>query len=326
MNMSIIDGVGDEVLHFFIAVIIIVLVSIAWTSTDIRNHINFNRTFYLIEHRSRNRVLSNHMESVTISQGHDSVNNSSSEEVERTENVLTASEADGEEGEIIERMDADIEEEVRVRRLTFYEQEGIPVISQETSEIEETMDTSGVNIDGLNTPILNEADKIIIKLKYINDDLKVVEGYLTELLGEFKRKHFETELLDNKRVRLIFNGQVLQRDQDTLRSCGMFNNCVVHCLVHQQQQQTQTDSNRSIRTNGNNTRNNLREWDLGSMLIGTVSFSLASAWYFRYYYPQLFTITATVGLIVITGIFSVISFGLYFPDIPFRAEERVRID
>lgn len=32
-----------------------------------------------------------------------------------------------------------------------------------------------------------ESDRIIIKLKYINDDLKLVEGQLDELLGDFKK-------------------------------------------------------------------------------------------------------------------------------------------
>lgn len=33
----------------------------------------------------------------------------------------------------------------------------------------------------------NENDGITIKLKYINDDLKLVDGKLNELLGDFKR-------------------------------------------------------------------------------------------------------------------------------------------
>lgn len=32
-------------------------------------------------------------------------------------------------------------------------------------------------------------DNITIKLKYINDDIKVVDGRLEELLGDFKRYH-----------------------------------------------------------------------------------------------------------------------------------------
>jgi hypothetical protein len=37
-----------------------------------------------------------------------------------------------------------------------------------------------------------------------------------------------------KVIRLIFNGQVLQSDDRTLQNYGLFDNCVVHCLVHNQ--------------------------------------------------------------------------------------------
>lgn len=108
----------------------------------------------------------------------------------------------------------------------------------------------------------------------------------------FFRRHFRTELSANKLVKLIFNGQVLQRDNDTLQSCGMFDNCVVHCLVHQhrnntadgENQNTSDQSNRRFNGRGfnnNNNNNNNRDWDLSNLLIATVSFSLGTAWYFR---------------------------------------------
>lgn len=35
-----------------------------------------------------------------------------------------------------------------------------------------------------------------------------------------------------KLVRLVFNGHVLQPDAKTIAACGLFDNCVVHCLIH----------------------------------------------------------------------------------------------
>lgn len=35
-----------------------------------------------------------------------------------------------------------------------------------------------------------------------------------------------------KLVRLVFNGHVLQPDSKTITACGLFDNCVVHCLIH----------------------------------------------------------------------------------------------
>lgn len=46
------------------------------------------------------------------------------------------------------------------------------------------------------------------------------------------RRNFTDELSGQKIVRLVFNGHVLQPDTKTLKACGLFDNCVVHCLVH----------------------------------------------------------------------------------------------
>lgn len=75
-------------------------------------------------------------------------------------------------------------------------------------------------------------EKWKIKIKYLNDEMKVVDAYPSQTLGEFKRLNFQTELAANKLVRLVFNGKVLQPDGSSLRSCALFENCVVHCLVH----------------------------------------------------------------------------------------------
>lgn len=71
-----------------------------------------------------------------------------------------------------------------------------------------------------------------IKIKYLNDDMKVVKAQPSQTLGDFKRQNFAVELAAKKLVRLVFNGKVLQPDGTSLRSCGLFENCVVHCLVH----------------------------------------------------------------------------------------------
>lgn len=82
----------------------------------------------------------------------------------------------------------------------------------------------------------------------------------------------------------------------TLQGCGLFDNCVVHCLVHQrrinQSEQNSGDSN--INSDGQNSSNSdrsrgiggasrdqPREWDLGNLFFIIVSFFLGAAWYFR---------------------------------------------
>lgn len=46
------------------------------------------------------------------------------------------------------------------------------------------------------------------------------------------RRNFNEELNAQKLVRLVFNGHVLQPDAKTIAACGLFDNCVVHCLIH----------------------------------------------------------------------------------------------
>ncbi len=72
---------------------------------------------------------------------------------------------------------------------------------------------------------------ITIKLKFLNDSQREVRARPSESLGRFKRRHFAEALADNKVVRLIFNGQMLSGDRESLGHYGLFDNCVVHCLV-----------------------------------------------------------------------------------------------
>ncbi|GJQ84439.1 hypothetical protein Trydic_g15658 [Trypoxylus dichotomus] len=252
---------------------------------------------------------------------------------------------------IIKKMDAD-NDLVREKRLEFFrrrqevrtdpkegtsstdsgecsvpEAESASSLHQETVEqIAQTEITEGTVESENQTRIsedLRDGNVIRVKLKYLNDDLKIVDGQLSEMLGEFKRRHFETEISQNKLVKLIFNGQLLQRDGDSLQSYGFFNNCVVHCLIHQQRvtNEENVDGNSTSSSRNRNGRSNQRDWDLGNLFIIIISVILSSAWYFRYQYPQFFTITATMALVIITGLFAVISFGTFFPDPEVRPPE-----
>ena len=57
---------------------------------------------------------------------------------------------------------------------------------------------------------LPEEDRVTIRLKFLNETQKEVEASLVENLGQFKRRNFTEEIGNNKNVRLIFNGQVLE--------------------------------------------------------------------------------------------------------------------
>ncbi|XP_048001469.1 transmembrane and ubiquitin-like domain-containing protein 1 isoform X2 [Leguminivora glycinivorella] len=168
------------------------------------------------------------------------------------------------------------------------------------------------------------ARKILIKLKYLNDTLKEVEGSLDELLKDFKWRHFSVELSAESRVRLIFNGRVLLDDGLTLRACGLHDRAVVHCLVHPkrvvpaQTLSTEETGTTELVTEGTPPE---RAWDLENILMTLVSVALTVVWFFRCEYSNMFTASASVALFGLTVFYSVAIFGLYLSD-TFHFERR----
>lgn len=54
--MSLIEGIGDEVTNFFIAVCVVVICWIAWRSTNINSEQPLIRTVLILPHRTRARI------------------------------------------------------------------------------------------------------------------------------------------------------------------------------------------------------------------------------------------------------------------------------
>lgn len=149
---------------------------------------------------------------------------------------------------------------------------------------------------------------------------------------KFCRRHFRMELEAHKSVRLVFNGRVLQPDTQTLEQCGLFNECVVHCWVHQPRPSTPALSSQTPQTldnpssiyfnsqsfadlpAGTGISSVHNEWDLSRVLVSILTIILGFAWYSRYHYAQLFTATTTLALYVLTAIFTVSLISNFFPD------------
>ena len=71
-----------------------------------------------------------------------------------------------------------------------------------------------VHITEKSESILSRSVKI--KIKYLDDSQREVQARLTDKLGGFKRVHFAGDMSDDRTVRLIFNGHVLNADSQTL--------------------------------------------------------------------------------------------------------------
>merc|ERR1719186_2282298 len=115
------------------------------------------------------------------------------------------------------------------------EAEEEPVAVAENSA--EASETNNESVESVSENVvaeesIPEESRVTIRLKFLNDTQKDVEASLVENIGQFKRRNFSEELGNNKNIRLIFNGQVLRDESSSLRSYGMFDKCVLHCLIH----------------------------------------------------------------------------------------------
>ncbi|GBP47958.1 Transmembrane and ubiquitin-like domain-containing protein 2 [Eumeta japonica] len=160
---------------------------------------------------------------------------------------------------------------------------------------------------------------ILIKLKYLNDTFKEVEGSLDELLKDFKWRHFSNELAAANRVRLIFNGRVLGDEAATLAALGLHHRAVVHCLVHPprnnpQQRAVPEEATLSPPELVAEAPQPERSWDLENVLMTLVSIALTIVWFFRCEYSNMFTASASVALFGLTIFYSMAIFGLYLSD------------
>ncbi|CAK9820817.1 Transmembrane and ubiquitin-like domain-containing protein 2 [Anthophora plagiata] len=306
--MTLIEGVGDEVTDFFIVVTVLLVGWLAWYSTSITDQ-SLIRTV-LVLHRTRTHLAglrSNH-------QNASSFTRPPNLEVSEEETIEPIADDNNSNSQSCpEPSIADTNEEISPDTNRAVE-------ATATEEVLiETMDSFNNDKHESENLSTNDANKISIKLKFINDDQKMVTGSLKELLGDFKRRHFQTELEAQKLVRLVFHGRVLQPDNQTLERCGLYNNCVVHCLVHQPRpnpvpSQTSTLQNSSsiyfnpqsfsdipVGTGISSVHN---EWDLSRPLVIILTVMLGFAWYSRYHYAQFFTATTTLALYALTAIFA----------------------
>lgn len=147
---------------------------------------------------------------------------------------------------------------------------------------------------------------IRIRLKFLDETQKFVFAQLTEQVGSFKRQHFSIEMDANRRIRLIFNGQLLSQDSSTLAQYGLFDNCVVHCHVSQPQQMGQ---------NSSQTRNVTAHEDedayVTSLLAPLLYCVMVVMWYLRYEYSHLFNTMSTVILLFLTALLLISTYLLY---------------
>ncbi|XP_050464562.1 transmembrane and ubiquitin-like domain-containing protein 1 isoform X2 [Cataglyphis hispanica] len=341
--MSLIEGVGDEVTDFFIVMSILLVGWLAWCSTNIADQ-PLIRTVLILRDRTPTRIA-------TIRANHQNAGSLGLQDVGRPPNLETTEEETTEttsdnndsmqsncpnaSAMVTRSMESTATEEVLIEAMDSFNNDNPSLLQRSKADNSDTNTLDQTTCSGSSEcttedSTLSDSNEITIKLKFINDDQKLVTGSLKEMLGDFKRRHFQMELEAHKSIRLVFNGRVLQPDSQTLEQCGLFNDCVVHCWVHQPQPSTVPSSQTSTLDNSSSIYFNSQsfsdlptgtglssmhnEWDLSRLLVSILTIVLGLAWYSRYHYAQLFTATTTLALYALTAIFTVSLFSNFFPD------------
>lgn len=211
LEMPVIEGIGDEVVQFFSVVLVIVVAVAAWWSTSIRESHHNIRTVLILERRSRNRTSGESTQPPAI--------------VTDTDNAIDTGQQDSADGVDTELLtdDSQDKDENEASNTTVVEEEAaggcaanepssaVEGAAAQTQETHEPGSEQSSNVRKRFVPLLKaksatllrepsqervidensqtarEGDQIRIRLKYLNDDQKLVEGRLQEQLGEFKR-------------------------------------------------------------------------------------------------------------------------------------------
>ncbi|XP_046680431.1 transmembrane and ubiquitin-like domain-containing protein 1 [Homalodisca vitripennis] len=267
--MPVIEGIGDEVIQCFSVVLLVLAVVILW-STKRRENQNLILT---LEHTVRNRID----EAITAA-------------TSLPEIITNQDASNGMENVFMNHDWLENESESAFARdgvITCSNIEGSELLPVERSL---TTDTQ---------PGPSSKEQIPRKKK---DQFLIVQSR-TPSMPEITRNM--PELARGKRVRLIFNGRILDRDHETLQEYGLYENCVVHCLV---------DNNCTLITpNTASSYHQSLDLSLSSILYSLLFLLLTLLWFCRFQYSHLFTLFATVSLIDLTALFAVYMFLLYLP-------------
>ncbi|MGH0158261.1 UNVERIFIED_CONTAM: hypothetical protein FKN15_035118 [Acipenser sinensis] len=142
---------------------------------------------------------------------------------------------------------------------------------------------------------------MVLRLKFLNDTERVAQVKPEDTIGYVKRTYFQGQ---EHQVRLIYQGQLLRDDAQTLSSLNLADNSVLHCHISQH---ATPQAPAGVRA-ADQVHAAL---NVGSLMVPLFVLMLSVLWYFQIQYRQFFTAPATASLVGITVFFSFMAFGVY---------------
>lgn len=306
-----IQGVGNEVFYFFLLLSVLLVVGGAWFSTQVvepvvssvilveRTSLNtagLNReggelTQYTSEpNRSSNLIL---QPSSSANSHHDEQHNDLS--VSDAIPPVSAAQAQS----------LSDDSQAPSNTSTVSSPLAAHLHTQTASEQSESNTASPPSTD--QTDSIPQEDRVIVRLKFLNETQRDVEASLLENIGNFKRRNFTMEMSQNKNVRLIFNGQLLRDEATTLQGYGIFDKCVVHCLIQQQSGPAVPP----VAARPEATENG-EDLDVSELFIPVLGVGLIILWYFAFTYSPYFNTMSSTALLGLTLLFLISVYGTNF--------------
>lgn len=142
---------------------------------------------------------------------------------------------------------------------------------------------------------------MVLRLKFLNDTERTAQVNPQDTIGYIKRTYFAGQ---EHQVRLIYQGQLLQDDAQTLASLNLADNSVLHCHISQH-------ATRAMPAGARAADQVHVALNVGSLMVPLFMLMLSVLWYFQIQYQQFFTAPATASLVGITIFFSFVAFGVY---------------
>ncbi|NXN59084.1 TMUB1 protein, partial [Rynchops niger] len=131
---------------------------------------------------------------------------------------------------------------------------------------------------------------MVLRLKFLNDTERLARVRPGDTIGALKRAYFPGQ---EQQVRLIYQGQLLRDDTQSLAALHLAHNSVLHCHISPHSSPARA------------------ALDVGSLVLPLFVLMLAVLWYFQLQYRHVFTATATTFLAGLTLLFSFVAFTMY---------------
>ncbi|XP_061549047.1 transmembrane and ubiquitin-like domain-containing protein 1 [Phycodurus eques] len=145
---------------------------------------------------------------------------------------------------------------------------------------------------------------MVIRLKFLNDTERTAHVKPQDTVGYVKRTYFAGQ---ERRVRLIYQGQLLQDDGATLEALRLPHNCVLHCHISQRAAAA-AGGGPAAAAAAERVRVAL---NVGGLMVPLLALVLAVLWYCQIRYRHLFTAPASASLLGVTVFLSLLAFGVY---------------